>query len=107
VGGDSGPAIRRAVLMADGWITSGLSRDTIPENIAKVRRMLKEAGRENVPFEFIATVRPDLDFIKRLKDVGATSIFNLATPEEIGGRVTAQEKLDNVRRYADEIIAKV
>ena len=107
VGGDSAPAMRRAVLLGDGWISSGLSRETIPENIARIRKMLKEAGRDAGSFEFIATVRPDLEFIKRLRDAGATSIFNLATPEEIDGRVTAQQKLDNIRRYADEIIAKV
>jgi alkanesulfonate monooxygenase SsuD/methylene tetrahydromethanopterin reductase-like flavin-dependent oxidoreductase (luciferase family) len=107
VGGDSAPAIRRAVLQGDGWITSGLSRDTIPDNIGKIRKMLKDAGRENEPFEFIATIRPDLEFTKRLKDLGATSIFNLATPEEISGRVTAQQKLDSIRRYSDEIIAKI
>jgi probable F420-dependent oxidoreductase len=107
VGGDSAPAIRRAVLRGDGWITSGLSRDAIPDNIGKIRKMLKEAGRENEPFEFIATIRPDLDFTRRLRDLGATSIFNLATLEEIDGKVTARQKLDNILRFSDEIIAKM
>jgi probable F420-dependent oxidoreductase len=107
VGGDSAPAIRRAVLMGDGWITSGLSREAIPQNIVRIRKMLEDAGRKADSFEFIATVRPDLNFITRLKDLGATSIFNLATPEEISGQVTARQKLDNIRRYADEIIARV
>lgn len=107
VGGDSGAALRRAALMADGWISSGLSADTILGSAHTVRTLLAEAGRTTEGFEFIASVRPDLEFIKRLRDGGVTSIFNLATPEEIAGRVSAQEKLDNVRRYADEIIAKV
>jgi probable F420-dependent oxidoreductase len=107
VGGDSAPAIRRAVLRGDGWISSGLSRETIPENIAKIRKMLNDRGKDAGTFEFIASLRPDLEFIKRLKDLGVTSIFNLATADEIAGKVTAQQKLDNIRRYADEIIARV
>jgi probable F420-dependent oxidoreductase len=107
VGGDSAPALRRAALMADGWISSGLSADTILQSIHTVRTLLAQAGRAAEGFEFIASVRPNLDLIKQLRDGGVTAIFNLATPEEIAGRVSAQEKLDNVRRYADEIIAKV
>ena len=106
VGGDSPAAMRRAARRGDGWITSGLSRDTLPENIASVRRMLREAGRANEPFEFVASVPPDLDLIRRLEDVGASSIFNLATAEEIRGEDTAELKLDRVRRYGDEIIAR-
>jgi hypothetical protein len=34
----------------------------------------------------VASVPPDLDLIRRLEDVGATSIFNLATPDEIRER---------------------
>jgi probable F420-dependent oxidoreductase len=107
VGGDSPAALRRAALMADGWISSGLSPDTILGSAQTVRTLLAEAGRPTEGFEFVASVRPDLEFIKRLRDGGMTSIFNLATPEEIAGRVSAQEKLANVRRYADEVIAKV
>jgi len=106
VGGDSPAAMRRAALRGDGWITSGLSRDTLPENIASVRQMLREAGRANESFEFVASVPPDLELIRRLEDVGATSIFNLATAEEIQGNVTAAQKLDRVRTYGDEIIAR-
>lgn len=107
VGGDSGPAMRRAALRGDGWISSGLSPDTILSSADTVRTLLTEAGRNTEEFEFVASLRPNLELIKRLRDGGVTSIFNLSTPEEIAGRVSAQEKLDNVRRYADEIIAKV
>jgi probable F420-dependent oxidoreductase len=106
VGGDSPAAIHRAVCRGDGWITSGLSRETLPENVASIRRMLSEAGRTDEQFEFVASVAPDIELIKRLEDLGATSIFNIATAEEIRGEVDAGRKLDNVRRYADEIIAR-
>lgn len=107
IGGDSAAALRRAVSLGDGWISSGLSRDTIAPTVSRIRGMLSEAGRKLDGFEFIASVRPDLDFIKRLQDAGVTSVFNLATPEEIAGGVSAARKLDNIRRYSDEIIARV
>jgi probable F420-dependent oxidoreductase len=107
VGGDSAAAMRRAALKGDGWISSGLSPDSIFSGADSVRTLLAEAGRTADGFDFVASVRPNLELIKRLRDGGMTSIFNLATPEEISGRVSAKDKLDNVRRYADEIIAKV
>jgi probable F420-dependent oxidoreductase len=107
VGGDSPAAQSRAVLRGDGWITSGLSVETLPQNIDSVRRMLHESGRGSDDFEFIATTPPDLDLIKRLRDLGANSIFNVATYDEIAGNVTAEQKLDHVRRYADRIIARI
>jgi alkanesulfonate monooxygenase SsuD/methylene tetrahydromethanopterin reductase-like flavin-dependent oxidoreductase (luciferase family) len=107
VGGDSPAALRRAARLGDGWISSGLSRDTIAGNIRTLRSLIAEAGRGAGGFEFIASVSPDLDWIKRLRDEGATSIFNLSTLAEIRGEVSARERLDSARRYADEIIARV
>jgi probable F420-dependent oxidoreductase len=107
IGGDSPAALRRAARRADGWISSGLSPDTVAESIATLRQMLHDLGRDARQFEFVASVPPDLELIKQMRDAGATAVFNLATPAEIAGQVTVQQKLDSVRRYADEIIAKL
>ena len=89
VGGDSAVALGRAALLADGWISSGLSSDTILGNIDTVRNLLAQAGRTSEGFEFIACVPPNLELIKRLQDGGVTSIFNLSTAHEIAGLVSA------------------
>jgi len=107
VGGDSPAAIRRAAAKGDGWISGGANPDDLPRDIAKLRQLLKEAGRENVPFEIIANVREDVDRIKRLGDMGVTAVFNLPTVEAVTGRQTLQEKIDECRRYSDAIIAKL
>jgi probable F420-dependent oxidoreductase len=106
-GGDSPAAVRRAALKADGWISNGADPEVAFKVIATLRRHLKDAGRENQPFEIIANVQPDLDRIKRLRDIGVTGIFNLASMDQLMGRQTLQQQIDQSRRYSDDIIAKL
>ncbi len=73
----------------------------------------REYGRDQEPFDIYATSIDSFspDGIKRLEDLGVTHTsggfgrFNPygaeADPE------TLQEKIDNLRRYADDVIAKV
>jgi len=107
LGGGSAPAMRRAAAKGDGWITGNFTPDTIGETLGEMRRLLKEAGREDAPFELIAPVGRDLDLIKRLRDLGVTSIIDLASRRDIGPERSLQEKVDYFRRYSDEIIARV
>ncbi|MFJ3990280.1 LLM class F420-dependent oxidoreductase [Streptomyces sp. NPDC090032] len=46
VGGSSAPAVRRAALKGDGWLPQGDSRDQLPGQIARLRRLREEAGIE-------------------------------------------------------------
>jgi len=107
LGGGSAPAMRRAAAKGDGWITGNFTPDTIGETLGEMRRLLKEAGREYTPFELIAPVGRDLDLIRRLRDLGVTSIIDLASRRDIGPERSLQEKVDYFRRYSDEIIARV
>lgn len=105
--GASAPAMRRAARVGDGWITGNFTRENITGMITNLREMLKDAGRENEPFEIIAPVGRDLDFIKMLRDLGVTSIIDLSSRRDLGVGKTLQEKADYFNRYSDEIIAKV
>jgi probable F420-dependent oxidoreductase len=107
LGGGSPPAMRRAARIGDGWITGNFTRENIGDTMATLRGMLKDAGRENDPFEIIAPVGRDLDFIKMLRDLGATSIIDLPSRRETGSGKTLEEKADYFNRYSDEIIAKL
>ncbi len=107
LGGGSPPAMRRAARKGDGWITGNFTRETISDAMATIKAMLREAGRENDPFELVAPVGPDLDFIKMLRDLGATSIIDLSSRRDIGPDKTLQQKSDYFRRYSDDIIAKL
>ncbi|MFD5627845.1 MULTISPECIES: LLM class F420-dependent oxidoreductase [unclassified Streptomyces] len=44
VGGSSPAAVRRAALRGDGWLPQGDPRDRLPEQIAKLHRIRREAG---------------------------------------------------------------
>jgi probable F420-dependent oxidoreductase len=46
VGGSSAPAVRRAAVKGDGWLPQGDSREQLPGQIAKLKRLREEAGVE-------------------------------------------------------------
>ncbi|MCX5437958.1 TIGR03619 family F420-dependent LLM class oxidoreductase [Streptomyces sp. NBC_00056] len=46
VGGSSVPAVRRAAVKGDGWLPQGDSREQLPGQIAKLKRLREEAGVE-------------------------------------------------------------
>ena len=107
LGGGSQPAMRRAARKGDGWITGNFERDTIGDTIARMRTLLREAGRENEDFELIAPVGADLDFIKMLRDLGVTSIIDLYSRRDIGPDKTLQQKAEYFSRYSDTIISRI
>jgi hypothetical protein len=75
--------------------------------VLTLRTMLKDAGRESDPFELIAPVGPDLEFIKMLRDLGVTSIIDLPSRRDIGPGKTLQQKADYFDRYSNDIISKL
>jgi probable F420-dependent oxidoreductase len=107
VGGETLPAMRRAAQRGDGWLTDGFALDSMFVKIETVRRLRREAGRENEPFAYIAMQRDDLDRIKRLRDLGCTHIYSMATEGEVLGQTSIQQRKDYYRRYADNVIAKL
>jgi probable F420-dependent oxidoreductase len=107
VGGESLPALRRAALRGDGWITSGMFADSMFDKIETLRKLRQEADRDKEPFAYISMEYDDLDRIKRLRDIGCTHIYSMATLDEALGRVTVQQRKDYYRRYADNVIAKM
>jgi probable F420-dependent oxidoreductase len=117
VGGTSPAALRRAGNLGDGWMAhrSGISFDEgssittdgdyaeLERQIATIERHRAEAGRAEEPFQvfgFAAT----LDQIRRAEELGVTTIN--AGPDA-KAKATKEYFTDWVKRYADEIIAKV
>lgn len=131
VGGESGPAMRRTARYADAWYPIGTNpqfpMDTLTRfkaGAAKLRGMVEKAGRDpakvalayrvsaNVEAQPKGTVDGErklftggaADYvgdIRALRDVGVTSFdFGL-----FGS--TLQATLDNMRRFRDEVAAKV
>ena len=105
--GGSDIAMRRAVAKCDGWITGHVTRDEIWASVEKMKRMLKDAGRENEPFEIICNIVADREIVQGLVDRGVTGIINASSADEIKGGMTDQQKIDWYKKYADDIIAKI
>ncbi|MDL2081777.1 TIGR03619 family F420-dependent LLM class oxidoreductase [Streptomyces sp. GXMU-J15] len=57
VGGSSPAAVRRAALKGDGWLPQGDPRDRLPQQIARIRQLREQAGREG-PYTIGAIAEP-------------------------------------------------
>jgi len=107
VGGISAPAFRRAA-RNDGWVSD---MHTIAE-FADIRQQLdaerKAIGRENEPFAMIGSCVDafDYDGYRKLEEVGVTHLLTMPWVFYSGFTEDPQERLDGIRRFADDIISK-
>jgi probable F420-dependent oxidoreductase len=113
VGGHSDANLRRAARSTDGWMAAGGSPDDLTRWIGRLHELLREYEREQEPFDIYATSFDSfsVDGIKRLEDLGVTHTsggFGRFNPYGVeADPETLQEKIDNLRRYADDVITKV
>jgi probable F420-dependent oxidoreductase len=108
IGGISDPAMRRAARVGDGWVTDLQSSDDIIASIKKIQAWRREYGVDNTSFDIMATPSDayDPDGYKRLEDAGVTHILTMPWPFYHGDTQDLDKKIDGVKRYADEVIAK-
>lgn len=108
IGGISDPAMKRAARLADGWVTDLQTSADIIESIDRINNWRREYGRENEPFEVMATPSDawDIDGYKRLQDAGVSHILTMPWPFYHGESEQLEHKIDGIRRYADDIIAR-
>lgn len=108
VGGISQPALRRAARLGDGWLSDLQPAADIVDSIQQIHAMRKELGRDNLPFDVMATPSDvgDPDGLRRLEDQGVTHIIGTPWLMYFEGPTTLAQKKDAIKRYADDIIAK-
>lgn len=108
VGGFSEPALRRAARQ-DGWLSDLQTTDHIAECIGKVRGYREKLGRGGEPLDVMASANDafNVDGYRRLEDLGVTHILTM--PWVFYGGVTeeVQPKVDGLKRFADDVIAKM
>jgi probable F420-dependent oxidoreductase len=109
IGGVGEPALRRAATRGDGWIGNGQSPDDALASLARLRELRAAAGRGTQPFEALVplTTPPDADAFKRLGDAGMTATSAWPFLYVLGPTSTIQQKRDAMRRFGDEVIAKL
>ncbi len=121
-GGTSNIALRRAATVCDGYVSPGHAIEDITPLMATLKRLRCEASRDHLPSETLVTIRPvepapDIDTLKRLQDLGVTSIFRPPfhaggvdrgrTKSGLGRYSTIDEKKNVMEHYAETIIRKV
>ena len=110
VGGHSDAALRRAARL-DGWVHGGGDPGDLPRLLERLQGFRASEGRDGEPFQVhvISTDAYTVDGVRRLADQGATDVvvgFRWPYTTEPDTQPLA-EKLDHLRRYAEEVIAPV
>lgn len=108
MGGQNKAALRRAGQLCDGWSGSGQTFEEAKQVLETIAAYREVAGRTEVPFEAIVPFveEVDLEHRKRLMDLGMTGTVSYPFPYTIGASASLQEKLDYLKRYGDDVIAK-
>ena len=108
-GGISDPAMKRAARLADGWVTDLQTSAEIVAGIERIKEWRREYGREHLPFDVMATPSDayDIDSYKKLAGAGVTHILTMPWPFYHGDTNDLDQKIDGVKRYADDIILKM
>jgi probable F420-dependent oxidoreductase len=107
VGGLSEAALRRAA-RHQGWVSD---LHTI-EELAEIRRKLDayrtEYGRADLPFSMYGSVKDawDLDGYRRAADAGLTHLVTMPWYFYAGADADLAGKVDGIKRFADDVIAK-
>ncbi|MGA2520974.1 MAG: TIGR03619 family F420-dependent LLM class oxidoreductase [Acidimicrobiales bacterium] len=111
VGGHGEAALRRAATVGDGWMHGGGDPADLPGLLERLGQLRAEAGREDEPFEthVISLDAFSVDGVRRLEDAGITDVIvGFRWPYVVGPDTEPlQAKLDNLRRFADTVIAEV
>jgi probable F420-dependent oxidoreductase len=110
VGGHAPAALRRAA-RSDGWLHGGGDPADLPNLLERLNKIREEEGSVDRPFEVhvISLDAFTIDGIRRLEEQGVTDVIvGFRWPYVVGPDTEAlQSKLDNLRRFSDEIIDRV
>jgi probable F420-dependent oxidoreductase len=111
IGGHSDAALRRAARVGDGWLHGGGDPADLPGLLARLTELRRQEGTAGRPFE-VHVISMDAyraDGVRRPEDQGVTDmIVGFHWPYDVGpDPEPLAEKIAALRRYADDVIAKV
>jgi probable F420-dependent oxidoreductase len=109
IGGHSEPALRRAARIGDGWMHAGGDPEILGGMIKRLNELRWHYGRERAPFEIhvISFDAYTVDGVRRLEDLGVTDAivgFRNVYEEDT---MALQDKIDMLKRFGDDVIARV
>ena len=110
IGGHADAALRRAARLGDGWMHGGGDLADLPRLLARLAELRREFGTEARPFEVhvISMDAYTVDGVRRLEEQGVTDVIvGFRWPYATGPDTEPLErKVDNLRKFADTVIAK-
>ena len=109
IGGHAEPALRRAARLGDGWMHAGGDAGDLARLLGRLAELRKQYGRDREPFE-VHVISMDgytVDGVRRLEDLGVTdAIVGFRNAYEADTQ-TLEQKLNALRQFAENVIAKV
>jgi probable F420-dependent oxidoreductase len=111
IGGHHEAALKRAAVDGDGWLHGGGDPADLPGLLERLAVLRKEHGTEDKPFE-VHVISVDAytpDGVHRLEELGITDVIvGFRWPYGVEQDTEPlQTKIDNLRRFADTVIANV
>ena len=95
VGGESGAALRRAARVGDGWIGMGHTFESAAGQIARLRELRGDYGRDTAPFQIcLGGPVASADDVRRWEELGVTRL--VVSPWR-----RSPDAVDGMRRFAD------
>jgi len=109
VGGLSDAALRRAARLGDGWISDLHTLAELREIVARLRAERAGSERAGRPFAVCAAVKDafTLDGYQRAAEAGVTHLQTMPWLFYPGGGDSLESKCDGIRRFGEEIVAKL
>jgi alkanesulfonate monooxygenase SsuD/methylene tetrahydromethanopterin reductase-like flavin-dependent oxidoreductase (luciferase family) len=111
IGGHHEAALTRAAIDGDGWLHGGGDPVHLPGLLDRLDTLRKEHGTESKSFEVhvISADAYSAGGVRRLEELGVTDVivgfrWPYTTYQDTE---SLQTKVDNLRRFADDVIAKV
>ena len=97
IGGESGPALRRAARAGDGWIGMNHDLESGAAQIEELRGLLEAEGRDPSDFEYcLGGAVESADDVARWADIGVTRLVFAPWRR-------SKEAVDGMRRFADMV----
>lgn len=109
IGGHARPALARAARIGDGWISANTDLETLKSLIDQINALRVQHGtaaRKDFEIHAFDMNAGTVDDFKRVRDIGVTDICACAW-NVYQSNMPAKEKLDGIRRFADDIIARM
>lgn len=108
IGGHARPALVRAARLGDGWMAANTDFATLEGLLAQLDALRREHGTRDKPGFEIHGMPVDarsLADYRRLAELGVTDAC--AVPWSMDPTISLPQQLDAIRRFGDEIIAKM